>query len=113
MTTVQRLAFFLMIRPPPRSTLFPYTTLFRSTVTNNGPSTSSGGTVTDTLPAGTALAGGSAGGRPNAPHGVTFPVRSLPQKDHVGLWNCGPLPPDTATRTGAADVAHRAPHRTP
>src|SRR2546428_13861029 len=23
-------AFFLMIRPPPRSTLFPYTTLFRS-----------------------------------------------------------------------------------
>src|SRR5437879_9680727 len=25
------LLFFLMIRPPPRSTLFPYTTLFRST----------------------------------------------------------------------------------
>src|SRR5438876_12380830 len=25
--------FFLMIRPPPRSTLFPYTTLFRSVVT--------------------------------------------------------------------------------
>src|SRR5205823_13469259 len=25
------LFFFLMIRPPPRSTLFPYTTLFRST----------------------------------------------------------------------------------
>src|SRR3712207_8631763 len=25
--------FFLMIRPPPRSTLFPYTTLFRSTST--------------------------------------------------------------------------------
>src|SRR5437660_7335006 len=24
--------FFFMIRPPPRSTLFPYTTLFRSTV---------------------------------------------------------------------------------
>src|SRR5690349_22906452 len=24
--------FFLMIRPPPRSTLFPYTTLFRSPV---------------------------------------------------------------------------------
>src|SRR5437763_5118899 len=24
--------FFLMIRPPPRSTLFPYTTLFRSDV---------------------------------------------------------------------------------
>src|SRR5262249_61841033 len=26
--------FFLMIRPPPRSTLFPYTTLFRSQVRN-------------------------------------------------------------------------------
>src|SRR5699024_12661653 len=26
------LLFFLMIRPPPRSTLFPYTTLFRSTM---------------------------------------------------------------------------------
>src|SRR5207253_9514299 len=26
------LFFFLMIRPPPRSTLFPYTTLFRSSV---------------------------------------------------------------------------------
>src|SRR3990172_5351842 len=27
--------FFLMIRRPPRSTLFPYTTLFRSCLTNN------------------------------------------------------------------------------
>src|SRR2546426_12005422 len=27
--------FFLMIRRPPRSTLFPYTTLFRSWATNN------------------------------------------------------------------------------
>src|SRR5436305_441326 len=27
-----RLVFFLMIRPPPISTLFPYTTLFRSSV---------------------------------------------------------------------------------
>src|SRR5690554_7106717 len=26
------LLFFLMLRPPPRSTLFPYTTLFRSAV---------------------------------------------------------------------------------
>src|SRR3990170_7983766 len=29
-TPCQRLFFFLMIRRPPRSTLFPYTTLFRS-----------------------------------------------------------------------------------
>src|SRR6266540_3687521 len=30
--TSARLLFFLMIRRPPRSTLFPYTTLFRSAV---------------------------------------------------------------------------------
>src|SRR2546430_5890134 len=30
MGTVRTGVFFLMIRPPPRSTLFPYTTLFRS-----------------------------------------------------------------------------------
>src|SRR4029434_11349708 len=29
--------FFLMIRRPPRSTLFPYTTLFRSTLTMSQP----------------------------------------------------------------------------
>src|SRR3712207_9283506 len=29
-TSILRLVFFLMIRRPPRSTLFPYTTLFRS-----------------------------------------------------------------------------------
>src|SRR2546422_755181 len=31
-SSVMVTVFFLMIRPPPRSTLFPYTTLFRSTV---------------------------------------------------------------------------------
>src|SRR3712207_7091325 len=31
------LFFFLMIRRPPRSTLFPYTTLFRSVRTKTGP----------------------------------------------------------------------------
>src|SRR6266487_5409694 len=31
--------FFLMIRRPPRSTLFPYTTLFRSRPTTSSPST--------------------------------------------------------------------------
>src|SRR3712207_7155933 len=29
--------FFLMIRRPPRSTLFPYTTLFRSQITSTAP----------------------------------------------------------------------------
>src|SRR5437899_12290825 len=33
--------FFLMIRRPPRSTLFPYTTLFRSASTRPGPDASS------------------------------------------------------------------------
>src|SRR5688572_32657263 len=31
MVQLYQVFFFLMIRPPPRSTLFPYTTLFRST----------------------------------------------------------------------------------
>src|SRR3712207_7121588 len=31
-----RLVFFLMIRRPPRSTLFPYTTLFRSGAARSG-----------------------------------------------------------------------------
>src|SRR3712207_8132065 len=34
-----RLLFFLMIRRPPRSTLFPYTTLFRSGATATFPAT--------------------------------------------------------------------------
>src|SRR6266480_6972581 len=35
--------FFLMIRRPPRSTLFPYTTLFRSREPRGGPSAAVGG----------------------------------------------------------------------
>ena len=35
MHDVGSFVFFLMIRRPPRSTLFPYTTLFRSYATNN------------------------------------------------------------------------------
>src|SRR5437868_9970776 len=34
-TTNQSIFFFLMIRQPPRSTLFPYTTLFRSSETES------------------------------------------------------------------------------
>src|SRR3712207_7821286 len=36
-TTLLQSFFFLMIRRPPRSTLFPYTTLFRSSVSIFGP----------------------------------------------------------------------------
>src|SRR3712207_7534974 len=35
MTTTHLRFFFLMIRRPPRSTLFPYTTLFRSPMSEN------------------------------------------------------------------------------
>src|SRR2546425_3985009 len=35
--------FFLMIRRPPRSTLFPYTTLFRSDRARQGPERAAGG----------------------------------------------------------------------
>src|SRR2546421_2978595 len=34
-SSTQKSIFFLMIRRPPRSTLFPYTTLFRSTPKNS------------------------------------------------------------------------------
>src|SRR3712207_8729866 len=54
--------FFLMIRRPPRSTLFPYTTLFRS----------SGGCRVAAPPAGRAA-------RPPGP-----PLRGLPRRGDVG-----------------------------
>src|SRR2546430_12617096 len=37
MTCLTHIFFFLMIRRPPRSTLFPYTTLFRSVPVRGGP----------------------------------------------------------------------------
>src|SRR3712207_8642123 len=43
--------FFLMIRRPPRSTLFPYTTLFRSRCALSGAGTPSGGLSSSRLPA--------------------------------------------------------------
>src|SRR5947208_11408719 len=39
-TTLGDIFFCLMIRPPPRSTLFPYTTLFRSVVNADKPGVS-------------------------------------------------------------------------
>src|SRR2546429_7282301 len=53
--------FFLMIRRPPRSTLFPYTTLFRSefdAATQAHALATTGGTVGDTGVAGLTLGGG-------------------------------------------------------
>src|SRR2546422_4644463 len=42
---IGRVFFFLMIRRPPRSTLFPYTTLFRSHLAASGAWAVSGGIV--------------------------------------------------------------------
>src|SRR5260370_23019717 len=44
-----------MIRRPPRSTLFPYTTLFRSTIGNSGAGTATGVVVSDNLPSNAGL----------------------------------------------------------
>src|SRR5688572_33481597 len=52
--------FFLMIRRPPRSTLFPYTTLFRSSFTPTGES-SDGGTFPRATSASTAASRLSSG----------------------------------------------------
>src|SRR5260370_1415375 len=46
--SLSRFIFFLMIRRPPRSTLFPYTTLFRSNARLN-PRSASGETIATTL----------------------------------------------------------------
>src|SRR2546429_9989130 len=43
--------FFLMIRRPPRSTLFPYTTLFRSPQAEHRPARRSGGSRNPVSPA--------------------------------------------------------------
>src|SRR3982751_6989544 len=42
-SSIYSLFFFLMIRRPPRSTLFPYTTLFRSPLRHRGPKAGGGG----------------------------------------------------------------------
>src|SRR6266480_5642508 len=47
--------FFLMIRRPPRSTLFPYTTLFRSKPTVTSPSAPSERAKAKSVPATTSL----------------------------------------------------------
>src|SRR2546427_2302872 len=58
--------FFLMIRRPPRSTLFPYTTLFRSTVSAGAGITVSNVVFVSSarLTASFAIAGGATSGPP-------------------------------------------------
>src|SRR3712207_9185831 len=53
--------FFLMIRRPPRSTLFPYTTLFRSGCGRRSPGTRYSVLVARYYPTGTATCGAGPG----------------------------------------------------
>src|SRR3712207_8586289 len=53
--------FFLMIRRPPRSTLFPYTTLFRSPGQETAPRGNGGGGTGDTNRGGTGDTGADNG----------------------------------------------------
>src|SRR2546425_4367097 len=65
-----------MIRRPPRSTLFPYTTLFRSTANWLSPE------ATSTCSSRARLAGFSK--RPNVPVRFELKIRRLPSGDHTG-----------------------------
>src|SRR6266702_5606120 len=83
--TVLPLFFFLMIRRPPQSTLFPYTTLFRSVA----------------VPVARARAAPPRR-RPVRPHGFRPP----PRLRRLGARRCD-RPPRPRTRPGAAAYARR------
>src|SRR3712207_8267015 len=71
------LLFFLMIRRPPRSTLFPYTTLFRSP----GPQSPPPRTAPDAAPAATRLPMAAVGNRCRG-----RPGGSCSCEDGPGVW---------------------------
>src|SRR5690606_21923244 len=86
-----RVLFFLVLRRPPRSTLFPYTTLFRSGVgPDAGRPAPCGGRPRDHAPAGQGLLlprdGRDAGGTP-------CPLRAQGARLAVGEGAAGPFPP--------------------
>src|SRR5256885_14338055 len=95
--------FFLMIRRPPRSTLFPYTTLFRSDLIAPGERYSAGRFARDA--AGWLAEVRAAGRRPVVVGGTGFYVRALaegmfreppldaPRRERLRAW-AGRLPPD-------------------
>src|SRR5205807_2496235 len=77
MTTVQRFADLAITKTGPGTATAGTDITYTVTVTNNGPSTSSGGTVTDTLPVGTMFAGASSGCSQTAPNVVTCTLSTL------------------------------------
>src|SRR6266513_3248095 len=75
--------FFLMIRRPPRSTLFPYTTLFRSPRRGSLPGSSPRGE--DAPPGG----GDRKSTRLNSSHvSISYAVFCLKKKKHNNLFLC-------------------------
>src|SRR5437879_700701 len=108
MTTVQRLADLAITKTGPATAAAGTDITYTVTVTNNGPSTSSGGTVTDTLPAGTTFAGASSGCSQTAPNVVTCTVGTLANGASVSLSIGAHMPPTTAGRpTHTATVTAR------
>src|SRR2546426_2300493 len=86
-----------MIRRPPRSTLFPYTTLFRSDLSSDG----NDGTIIGT----TDIAGKVGQARHfNAGDRITAPAISVPATDFtVAAWFRGPTnPPPYSSRIQGA-----------
>src|SRR2546426_3782244 len=76
MDSATHLLFFLMIRRPPRSTLFPYTTLFRSTTGSHaGCPADPAGRRSD---GGERGHGGAGGSRPSAGRRRRGPPRARP-----------------------------------
>src|SRR2546422_11243902 len=79
--------FFLMIRRPPRSTLFPYTTLFRSLTGLNGALNFNGfrdGGLTLTVPEPVEVEGDRKSTRLNSSHGyISYAVFCLKKKNHA------------------------------
>src|SRR5256886_6907152 len=97
------LFFFLMIRRPPRSTLFPYTTLFRSPIVTDGGMTT-GGDVCKALAAGAdAVMIGSAFARATEAPGRGY---------HWGMATPhANLPRGTRIRVGVAGAPQQIPLR--
>src|SRR5690606_15909344 len=82
--SIVSLLFLLMLRPPPRSTLFPYTTLFRSGLLGHTTRCSLGGRVLPTLSA------RGQGLRPSGPigRGIVFRWRGLPVRLRGRALHC-------------------------
>src|SRR5256884_6282179 len=108
MTTVQRLADLAITKPGPGTATAGTDITYTVTVTNNGPSTSSGGDVRDTLPAGTTFAGAASGCSQTAPNVVTGPFGTLAPGAGPTFSICAhiaPTAPGTITNTPHSHAA--------